>query len=200
MSKIVKKPVYLVALFSVLLVFAACSGSDAKDRQITMQTSQEHPSQVLTPQQETTQEPAVNSTNNQAASSGGGSILYGEDGPFPTIFYQGALYEWIRLYYDPNRIHPPKDLPAEFEYIGDITHIEEREPTEDLQFVSWFDVSGAAYRSEDTPDIIVVFLTTSWLKDTAVVFHSDPISYFRQSEGMNVDEFFDYMEKNFPDP
>ena len=142
-------------------------------------------------------------SGNMPAGSGGspGSILVGVDGTYPTVYYQGILYSWIRLYYDPNRLPVPNQLPEKFEYIGDIIHIEDSIPTEDLQFTSWFDASGAAYRSEDSPDIIVVYLTTPWIEEsTAIVFHSDSTEYYRQQEGLYADEWYALMDELFPYP
>ena len=145
----------------------------------------------------------ISGDETEVSGSAGGvdGILIDEDGNLPAVFYQGEVYQWVRLYYDPNRRAVPDVLPEKFEYIGDIAHITKRDLTEDLQFSSWFDVEGAAYRSEDSPDIIVIYLTNMWIEDpTAIVFHSDIEDYYSKLQGLSPSEFYTLMDQLFPYP
>jgi hypothetical protein len=92
-----------------------------------------------------------------------GAFLAGGDQYFPSLYYEGGYYSWIRMLY-------PDILPDGYEQIGSIIHIEDVTPYENFQLAAVFDATGEVYRNEDEPDFLLVRINTDWITDRLVVF------------------------------
>ena len=96
----------------------------------------------------------------------------GESGPslrgahivYPSIYFQGELYFWQRMFLQ-------DILPDTYVLVGEIYHVGERKPSENFQFTALFEASGEIFYNKDEPDILVVKISTDWISYQYVIFN-----------------------------
>jgi hypothetical protein len=113
----------------------------------------------------------INRSNDEVRIAGGDNYgtLPGADEIYPAVMYQETIYYWKQMAGPVTKL-PQGELPAGYEYVGDIEYTDTGEMKKDLQFTAVFEGSGGLYYNSEYPDKVCLRLTTYWLDQAYVIF------------------------------